>query len=65
MKIWLACAVLSMAMMAQSAEQTIVKYLDDHQNDGLALLEKAVNIDSGTGNHAGVKKVGEIGRAHV
>ena len=63
MKIWLACAVLSMAMMAQSAEQTIVKYLDDHQNDGLALLEKVVNINSGTGNHAGVKKVGDLFKA--
>jgi glutamate carboxypeptidase len=39
-------------------EQAIVKHIDSHTNDALALLASAVNINSGTQNHAGVREVG-------
>ena len=46
----------------------IVQWTDAHDAEGMALLERAVNMNSGTGNHAGVRAVGalfQIGRAHV
>jgi glutamate carboxypeptidase len=44
-------------------ERAIVKFIDDHNTEAIALLEKAVNINSGTQNHAGVKAVGALFRA--
>ena len=41
-------------------ERAIAKFLDDHQAEGVSLLEKAVNINSGTMNHAGVRAVGQL-----
>lgn len=41
-------------------EQAIVKHVDAHQDDALALLERAVNINSGTQNFAGVREVGKL-----
>ena len=54
------------AMQAQSStnltpdERALVKYIDDHTADALTLLEKAVNINSGTQNFAGVREVGKL-----
>jgi glutamate carboxypeptidase len=41
-------------------EQAIVNYIDSHTNEALALLASAVNINSGTQNHAGVREVGKL-----
>jgi glutamate carboxypeptidase len=41
-------------------EQAVVTYVDAHNAEALVLLERAVNINSGTGNHAGVREVGKL-----
>ncbi len=41
-------------------ERKIVKSVDQHTEASLGLLKKAVNINSGTMNFDGVKKVGEL-----
>jgi len=48
---------------ARSPERTITAHIDAHVAEGLALLERVVNINSGTQNHAGVRQVGAIFRA--
>lgn len=54
---------------AQSAltpdEQAIVKFVDAHNEEGLKLLERVVNINSGTQNLAGVRDVGKVFRAEL
>lgn len=56
------CAALSNCANAQlsSAEQQLSDYIDAHHDEAIALLEKVVNINSGTQNFAGVQEVGEI-----
>ena len=44
-------------------ERTIASYIDAHNADALSLLEKVVNINSGTQNLKGVRAVGEVFRA--
>lgn len=44
-------------------ERTIVSAIDRNNPDALALLEKLVNINSGTNNLAGVRQVGDVLRA--
>jgi glutamate carboxypeptidase len=48
--------------MAQSgltdAERAVARYVDAHADEAIALLERAVNINSGTMNLAGVREVG-------
>ena len=44
-------------------ERAIASYVDAHNADALALLERVVNINSGTQNFAGVREVGAIFRA--
>jgi glutamate carboxypeptidase len=39
-------------------EQTMIEWVDAHQEEAVALLEQTVNTGSGTMNHAGVKAVG-------
>ena len=46
-----------------SGERSLVAYIDAHNQDALALLERVVNINSGTQNLAGVQEVGRIFRA--
>ena len=46
----------------QSIEQALVKHVDEHKDLAMALLEQVVNINSGTMNFDGVKKVGDIFR---
>lgn len=54
------------AVWAQSdlsgAEQRIVRYVDAHNDEALALLEAAVNVNSGTMNFEGVREVGQMFR---
>jgi glutamate carboxypeptidase len=42
------------------AERAIVRHVDASQAEALALLERAVNINSGTQNFAGVRDVGKL-----
>jgi glutamate carboxypeptidase len=58
--------LLSLALAVQltaPAERQIVSAVDAHNADALALLEKVVNINSGSHNLAGVKAVGDVFRA--
>jgi glutamate carboxypeptidase len=48
-----------------SVERTIVSTIDARNGDALALLERVVNINSGTQNLAGVREVGAIFRAEL
>jgi glutamate carboxypeptidase len=41
-------------------ESAIVRHVDEHNGEGLALLERIVNINSGTMNFAGVREVGAV-----
>jgi glutamate carboxypeptidase len=43
-------------------ERTIAGYVDAHNGDALALLQRVVDINSGTQNFAGVREVGAIFR---
>ena len=54
------------AVQARSApEQAIVTYVDAHNAEALALLEKVVNINSGTQNLKGVRAVGDVFRGEL
>jgi len=53
--------VLSMQISSQP-ERAIVSAVDAANADALALLEKTVNINSGTHNFAGVRAVGDLFR---
>jgi glutamate carboxypeptidase len=57
----------SAAVIAQTPapERTIVEFVDRFNDDGLKLLERVVNINSGTQNLAGVAEVGQIFRAEL
>ena len=46
-----------------AAERTVVRAVDSHNAAALALLERVVNINSGSLNLAGVRRVGDIFRA--
>jgi glutamate carboxypeptidase len=48
-----------------ASELVLVRYVDAHNDEGLALLERVVNINSGTHNLAGVREVGKIFRAEL
>ncbi len=48
-----------------AAEEAIVRYVDAHQEEAIALLERVVNINSGTLNLAGVREVGAVFRAEL
>lgn len=41
-------------------EKKLVKYVDDHNQEAVTLLKEVVNINSGSMNFEGVKKVGEV-----
>jgi glutamate carboxypeptidase len=44
-------------------EEALAAWIDAHQGEALALLERAVNINSGTLNTDGVRKAGDLFRA--
>jgi len=62
----LAVAVLALTFSAAHAdalsptEQKIVAEVKAHSAQGLELLERSVNINSGTMNHDGVRAVGKL-----
>jgi glutamate carboxypeptidase len=49
--------------MLSASERAIVSAVDTHNAQALALLERIVNINSGTMNFAGVRQVGDVLRA--
>ena len=52
-----------MAQNSLSAdEKALVSFIDAQNAEALALLERSVNINSGTQNHAGVREVGKVFR---
>jgi glutamate carboxypeptidase len=55
-------AVLIAAQIASGPERAIVAAVDAGNPAALALLERAVNINSGTHNFAGVRAVGDVFR---
>ena len=55
-------AILAAQDLSQ-VEQQIVQYVDAHNEDAIALLERIVNINSGTMNLEGVQAVGRVLRA--
>jgi glutamate carboxypeptidase len=67
-------SLLLSLMIAQNApsagglsrdEQAIVARVDARNSDALALLERVVNINSGTMNFEGVRQVGQVFRAEL
>ena len=48
-----------------SEERAIVDYVDAHNDEALMLLERVVNINSGTMNLAGVREVGAVFRREL
>ena len=48
------------AQQLSKVEKRIVKYVDQHNEEALQLLEEVVNINSGSMNFEGVRKVGGI-----
>ena len=57
--------VLVYAQNISAEEQRIVKYIDAHTDEAVALLEKVVNIESPTENLAGVRQVGMVFKAEL
>jgi glutamate carboxypeptidase len=59
-----ACAYAS-AQTLSAEEQKIASYIDAHQAEQIALIEKVVNLQSPTENIAGVKKVGLVFKSQL
>ncbi len=64
-------AILLIAVLMQAPtsvttdERALAAYIDAHNADALALLERVVNINSGTQNFDGVREVGRVFRARL
>ena len=56
----LALACTQVIASLSPAEQQAISYIDEHHQEAVSLLEKSVNINSGTMNFEGVKKTGEM-----
>ena len=54
------CGVSAQGLQLSENEKAMVEWIDAHQDEAIALLEKTVNIGSGTMNHAGVRAVGDV-----
>ncbi len=52
-------------VILSAAEEQLRDFVRGHRDDDIALLEKAVNIPSGTQNVAGVRRVGELFAAEL
>src|SRR5262249_19121929 len=63
----LACLFVARPAHGQSAlsaeERALASYVDQHNDAGLELLKRVVNVNSGTENLAGVRQVGAMFRA--
>ncbi len=46
-------------------EKALVAFVDTHNKEAVTLLERVVNINSGTQNHAGVQEVGKVFRQEL
>src|SRR5690349_19182036 len=61
--------VLALAMTQTTPlnpdERALVTHVDAHNSDSLALLERVVNINSGTQNFEGVRAVGRVFAAEL
>ncbi len=53
------------AQKLTAAEQKVVRYVEQQSGEALAFLEKVVNINSGTGNHEGVRQAGALFRQEL
>jgi glutamate carboxypeptidase len=53
------------AQKLTAAEQKVARYIEQQSEEALGLLEKVVNINSGTGNHEGVRQVGDLFRREL
>src|SRR5437764_4692027 len=58
-------AVAQPSASLTDAERAVVRAVDSHNAAALALLERLVNINSGTMNFAGVRQVGDVLRAQL
>jgi glutamate carboxypeptidase len=66
----LACGMAAPSGLAQTAgmnadENALVAFVDAHNAEALTLLERVVNINSGTQNHQGVREVGQVFRQEL
>jgi glutamate carboxypeptidase len=61
----LAAAPAADAQTLSPEEARIVAWIDAHADGAVALLERTVNVNSGTMNPAGVRRVGEIYAAEL
>jgi glutamate carboxypeptidase len=55
----------SFMLQAPAPEAAITAYIDAHNDEAIALLERVVNINSGTQNLEGVRQVGAVFRAEL
>src|SRR5262249_37269768 len=62
MRMLVCAALIAAAQISSSTERSIVTAVDANNAAALALLEKVVNINSGTHNFAGVRAVGDVFR---
>ena len=62
---WLAIPSVLLLQLAAAPERAITAHVDAHHADALALLERVVNINSGTQNFEGVREVGGIFRGEL
>jgi glutamate carboxypeptidase len=53
------------ASVLSGAERSLLEYVDAHNAEALALLERVVDINSGTQHFAGVRQVGDVFRAEL
>ncbi|HEY6826898.1 MAG TPA: M20/M25/M40 family metallo-hydrolase, partial [Gemmatimonadaceae bacterium] len=59
----LSASALSAQSTLSASERAVARAVDAHNAEALGLLERIVNINSGTMNFAGVRKVGDVLRA--
>jgi len=66
-KIFVGLLFVSLAFSGglNKVEKTIQQYVDQHTEEAISLVEKVVNINSGTLNIAGNKAVGEIFKSEL
>lgn len=65
---WIATLVAASPVQGQELtrqEGAVVDWVDAHVDEAIALLERTVNINSGTMNHDGVREVGAVLRAEL
>jgi glutamate carboxypeptidase len=63
--IFIALPFMQSGSPLSSDERALVSHVDAHNGDALALLERVVNINSGTQNFEGVREVGRVFRAEL